>query len=248
MRYFMELSYSGKNFHGWQIQPDSPSVQQEIQDKLAQLFQQKIEILGAGRTDTGVHAKQMYAHLDLEEEIITEELQFKLNSMLPAGIAIHDIFQVPEDAHARFDAVSRTYQYQIIRKKDPFESDHSWLVYKELDVAEMNKAASLLKDYENFKCFSRSRTDVKTYNCKITEAFWTQENDQLVFQITANRFLRNMVRAIVGTMVEIGLGKYPAEELKEIIKSENRSRAGASVPAHGLYLTRIVYPEEIRLT
>ncbi|WP_037315760.1 tRNA pseudouridine(38-40) synthase TruA [Salegentibacter sp. Hel_I_6] len=243
MRYFLELSYFGKAYHGWQNQPNAISVQEEIEKALSVIFQSEIAIVGAGRTDAGVHAKQIFAHFDVEEELKQEAFQFKLNSLLPEDIALQDFFKVKPDAHARFDALSRSYEYHVVQQKDPFLEDRSYFVKNSLDIEKMNQAAEILKDYTNFKCFSKSKTDVKTYNCKITEAVWKKENEVLVFHITADRFLRNMVRAIVGTLLEIGLGKKPVDHMHEIIKSKDRSRAGTSVPAKALYLTRVTYPE-----
>ncbi|HEY9185758.1 MAG TPA: tRNA pseudouridine(38-40) synthase TruA [Salegentibacter sp.] len=241
MRYFIELAYFGKRYHGWQNQPDAISVQEKIEMALGKLFQKTIEITGAGRTDAGVHAKQIFAHFDILEEIDTEQLQYKLNSMLPKDIAVNDIFKVEPLAHARFDALSRSYEYLIINKKDPFLMDRAYFLKKSLDVDKMNQAAEILKTYTNFKCFSKSRTDVKTYNCKIEEARWEWNGEILRFSITADRFLRNMVRAIVGSLIEIGLGKTSVDNLHEIIKSEDRSKAGTSVPAKALYLTKVTY-------
>lgn len=241
MRYFIELAYFGKAYHGWQNQPGAITVQEVIESKLTRLFQTKIEITGAGRTDAGVHARQLFAHFDLLENINTKSLIYKLNSMLPKDIAVYNIFAVHPEAHARFDAQSRSYEYYIIKKKDPFLMDRAFFVKNDLDMEKMNEAAGILKTYTNFKCFSRSRTDVKTYNCKIEEAIWKKQGDLLVFHITADRFLRNMVRAIVGSLIDVGFGKTGVENLHEIIKSEDRSRAGTSVPAHGLYLTQVKY-------
>ncbi len=243
MRYFLELSYFGKAYHGWQNQPNAISVQEEIENAISVVFQHKIDIVGAGRTDAGVHAKQIFAHFDVEEELQKEAFQFKMNSLLPADIALKDVFKVRSDAHARFEALSRSYEYHIVQQKDPFLEDRSYFLKNRLNVEKMNQAAEILKDYTNFKCFSKSKTDVKTYNCKISEAVWKTEGEVLVFHISADRFLRNMVRAIVGTLLEIGFGKQPVESMHEIIKSKDRSRAGTSVPAKGLYLTRVTYPE-----
>ncbi|MCM8569073.1 tRNA pseudouridine(38-40) synthase TruA [Gramella jeungdoensis] len=247
MRYFIELSYFGKAYHGWQNQPNSISVQEVLEENLSKVLRKSAEIVGAGRTDAGVHAKQMFAHFDHNEVLDEALLKYKLNSMLPKDIAIADIFKVREDAHARFDAISRSYEYHIVQEKDAFEQDFAWLLRQKIDLKKMNEAASILKAYTNFKCFSRSRTDVKTYNCRIEQAEWKKEDNKLVFHITADRFLRNMVRAIVGTLIEIGQNKYPVSQMHKIIESEDRGEAGASVPAHGLYLTRIIYPENIRL-
>ena len=247
LRYFIELSYFGKAYHGWQNQPDSITVQEVLEKNLSKILRSKIDIVGAGRTDAGVHSKQMFAHFDSEQGIDTALLKYKLNSMLPKDVAISEIFQVQEDVHARFDAVSRSYEYHIVQEKDPFLKDFAWLLKHDLDMNKMNKAAQALYDYSNFKSFSKSRTDVKTYNCRIDHAKWELEGNKLVFHITADRFLRNMVRAVVGTLVEIGQDKYPVSHIHEVIKSEDRGKAGTSVPAHGLYLTRIEYPENIRI-
>lgn len=247
MRYFIELSYFGKAYHGWQKQPNAISVQEVLENNLSKMLNTRIEVVGAGRTDSGVHAKQLFAHLDLQDEINTEETTYRLNCMLPKDIVIEEIFKVKNDAHARFDALSRTYEYHLIQKKNVFLSENTYLLKQELNVAAMNSAAQILKTYTNFKCFARSRTDVKTYNCEIVKAEWQYEKEKLVFYITADRFLRNMVRAVVGTLLEIGTGKLKPEAIHEIIKSKDRGRAGTSVPAHGLYLTRIEYPKSIRI-
>jgi tRNA pseudouridine38-40 synthase len=247
LRYFIELSYFGKAYHGWQNQPDSISVQEMLEEKLSKVLHPGIQIVGAGRTDAGVHAKQMFAHFDTEKLIDEALLKYKMNSMLPKDIAVAAVFEVEADAHARFDALSRSYEYHIVQEKDAFSKDFAWFFKHALDVNKMNEAALALKDYTNFKSFSKSRTDVKTYNCRIDNAEWKVKDEKLVFYITADRFLRNMVRAIVGTLVEIGQGKYPVSHIHEVILSEDRGKAGTSVPAHGLYLTRIIYPENIRI-
>jgi len=246
LRYFIELSYNGKAYHGWQYQPNAISVQEVIEDALTKLLKETTRIVGAGRTDAGVHAKQMFAHFESNAAFSIEKLKFKMNSFLPKDIAIHDIFEVNETAHARFDALSRTYNYRISTKKNVFEYDQSYFMRHDLDIDKMNAASKILFEYENFKCFSRSNTDVKTYNCTMMTAKWTIEGSELVFTIKANRFLRNMVRAIVGTMVDIGLGKKELLNLHEIIKSQDRTKAGTSVPGHALYLTKIEYPEHIK--
>lgn len=240
----MELEYFGKAYHGWQRQPNALSVQEVVEESLCTLLQQNVEIVGAGRTDAGVHARQIFAHFDAEA-IPESDLVFRMNSLLPKDISVKDLLQVTPEAHARFDAVSRSYEYHLVTRKDVFAVDTAYYIQKELDVEKMKAAASILLEYTNFKCFSRSRTDVFTYNCKIEKAAWEQREDKLIFHITADRFLRNMVRAIVGTLLQIGLGKMEVEEMHRIIKSEDRSKAGASVPAHGLYLTGIIYPKSI---
>jgi tRNA pseudouridine38-40 synthase len=247
LRYFIELSYNGKDYHGWQNQPNAISVQQVLEEAFSVLLQTKIEIVGAGRTDTGVHASQMFAHFDVEFEIDISTLAFKLNSFLPNDISIHDIFKVKDDAHARFDAISRTYHYKISTTKNVFTINFAYRLQVPLDIKKMNDACNILLQYKDFQCFSKSNTDVKTYYCTIEKAEWIEEQNDLIFIISADRFLRNMVRAIVGTMINIGLGKIQVKDLISIIESKNRSEAGFSVPAHGLYLTQITYPESLKL-
>lgn len=245
MRYFIELSYNGTAYHGWQNQPNAITVQQVLEETLSTLFQQDIAIVGAGRTDAGVHAAQMFAHFDAALEL-PENLVFKLNSFLPDDIAVQDVFEVQAGAHARFNALSRSYCYRISTKKNVFNTHLAYALHHELAVSKMNQACEILMQYKDFQCFSKSKTDVKTYNCDIMQASWEQNTDELVFTIKADRFLRNMVRAIVGTLINIGVGKLEVEQLHEIIKSKDRSEAGFSVPAHGLYLFNIDYPEQIR--
>ena len=247
MRYFIELSYNGSAYHGWQNQPKDISVQEVVEKALSMLLKEAISIMGAGRTDTGVHASQMFAHFDTHVVFNKTNLVFKLNSYLPKDIAIRNIFKVKDAAHARFDAVSRTYLYRIALKKDVFSFDHSFFVKQGLNVEKMKEASEVLFKYKDFQCFSKSNTDVKTYYCDIMKAKWTLENNELRFVIKADRFLRNMVRAIVGTMINIGLGKIDVEDLHTIIKSKNRCEAGFSVPAHGLYLTEVAYPNDIKI-
>jgi tRNA pseudouridine38-40 synthase len=245
LRYFIELSYKGTHYNGWQIQPNAKSIQQTIEEAISVLLREKIKITGAGRTDAGVHARQMFAHFDTNQSFNSNELTYKLNSFLPQDIAIYNIFPVPQDAHARFDALSRSYEYYIHTKKDPFLNDLSWYYKTDLNIDKMNEAAKFLFKHKDFKSFSKSKTDVKTYICDIKEAFWEKNDHQLVFYITADRFLRNMVRAIVGTLVEVGQGKKSIEEFDFIIKQRDRNKAGFSVPAKGLFLTKIEYPSKI---
>lgn len=241
-RYFLEFSYNGKNYHGWQSQPNAVTIQDTLCKALSTLLRTPLEIIGAGRTDAGVHAKQMYAHFDTATSFDKCLLVSKLNSFLPPAIAVHRILQVSDDAHARFDATSRTYEYHIHTFKDAFINEGSWYFFHQLNVEKMNEAAAILLTYNNFECFSKVHTDVKTFNCKIKNAYWTQQNHTLIFTITADRFLRNMVRAIVGTLINIGLEKIPVDQIHQIIASKNRSNAGFSAPAHGLYLTKVAYP------
>ena len=247
MRYFLELSYNGKDYHGWQIQPDAISVQEVLENAMSTLLKTKIALVGAGRTDTGVHAKQMYAHFDVDETLDDQNLVYKLNSFLPKDIAVHTVFEVKPEAHARFDALSRTYLYRIALTKDVFNFDAVYLIKQDLDVDEMNKATKILFEYKDFQCFSKTHTDVKTYICDIMKAEWTRVGHELHFVIQADRFLRNMVRAIVGTLVNVGLHKIKAEDVHRIIASKDRGEAGYSVPAQGLYLTQIDYPESIKI-
>ena len=241
MRYFIELSYNGKNYHGWQIHPDAISVQEKINNALSTVYQKDIQIVGAGRTDTGVHASQMFAHFDIDK-LIDDNLEFKLNSILPNDIFIKAIFLVDDEKHARFDALSRSYEYKIWLGRNPFLLDFSWQIHSQKpNVTLMNEAAKLLLDYEDFESFSKVKTNVHTFNCNVTEAFWVQKDNQLTFHISANRFLRNMVRAIVGTLLDVGLDKISISDFKNIIESKNRSNAGLSVPAKGLFLTQIKY-------
>jgi tRNA pseudouridine38-40 synthase len=242
LRYFIEFAYKGTHYHGWQYQPKAVSVQETLNNVFSTLLQEKIDIMGAGRTDTGVHASQMYGHFDSKTIIDNTKFIHKINSFLPKDIVVYDIISVHQEAHARFDATSRTYQYHISKSKNIFNNELTWHFNQVLDIDAMNRCAKLLLEFEDFKCFSKSNTDVNTYNCKITEAFWVKENNNLVFTITADRFLRNMVRAIVGTLVNIGLHKITPTDFTKIIEDRNREKAGFSVPAHGLFLTKITYP------
>ena len=245
MRYFLDIAFKGTDYHGWQRQPNAITVQEVVEESIQVLLQKKVAVTGAGRTDTGVHAQQLTVHLDSIDGIEAKEFCYRINKILPSAIAVSNMRQVLPDAHARFDAITRQYKYYIHTKKDPFATDNSYYLLKKPEVQHMNTAAQALLNYTNFKCFSKTRTDVNTYHCTITEAFWEQRDHVLVFTITANRFLRNMVRAIVGTLLEIGFGKLSLTDIPVIIKSENRSDAGYSVPAHGLYLNKIVYPDRL---
>ena len=245
MRYFLELSYNGKNYHGWQVQPNVISVQEKINEGLTKLLRTTINIMGAGRTDAGVHASQMYAHFDIESTIDTALILDRLNSFLPEDIVIKKIFEVDEKSHTRFHAISRSYEYRIYLGRNPFLLDTTWQIYRnKLDVDKMNEAAKLLLIHDDFKCFSKT-ADVNTYICDVTFAAWKLTDNLLTFHISANRFLRNMVRAIVGTLIDIGIGKISIEDFKKIIDSRSRSEAGFSVPARGLFLTHVEYPKEI---
>lgn len=242
MRYFIEFAYNGKEFHGFQVQPDVISVQETLDKALSLLFKQPIQIVGAGRTDSGVHAKQMYAHFDCDIEIDSDYWVSKFNSFLSKNIVIYRFIPVHEDAHTRFDATSRTYEYYIHTFKDVFQNEGSWYYFNELNIDLMNEACKILFEFEDFECFSKTNTDVNTFLCDITEAHWKVNGNQLIFTVTANRFLRNMVRAIVGTLINIGIGKISLDDFRAIIESKNRQKAGFSVPAHGLYLVKVKYP------
>lgn len=220
------------------------TVQEVLEDCMSTVLQQQIEVVGAGRTDTGVHAKQMFAHFDLEDRITDSQIVYKFNQLLPRDIAAIALHEVQSDVHARFDALSRTYEYIITEKKDPFQIESAHYLKNTLDIDAMNQAAKTLFNYKNFKAFSKVHTDVKTYNCKMQFANWERTGHNLVFTITADRFLRNMVRAIVGTMIDIGRGKLEVRDFTKIIESQNRSNAGTSAPALGLYLTKIEYPKD----
>ncbi len=247
MRYFIEIAYNGKNYFGWQRQPDQISVQQVLEETLSTLLREDLKITGAGRTDAGVHSKQLFAHFDFNEIENTEDLVFRMNSFLPKDISVKNIFEVKDDAHARFDAVEREYEYIISLKKDPFLQDFAFQINNKPNVDLMNEAAKILLHYKNFQCFSRSKTDVKTYNCTIVKAYWETQNNTIIFTIAADRFLRNMVRAIVGTLLNVGYGKTSLEEFQNILVSRSREEAGPSAPAHGLYLTKVIYPNNINL-
>ncbi|HBK70090.1 MAG TPA: tRNA pseudouridine(38-40) synthase TruA [Flavobacteriaceae bacterium] len=245
MRYFIKLSYHGGNYHGWQVQPDVVTVQEKLVHSLSVILREKIEIVGAGRTDAGVHAEQLFAHFDVEFKFDSFVIQQKINAFLPDDIVVNAIFLVKDDLHSRFDAISRSYEYRIWLGRNPFLLDSTWQIHQKiLDVTKMNEAAEVLLNYTNFKCFSKSKTDVRTYNCDITEVKWMLDGNRLTFYITADRFLRNMVRAIVGTLIEVGLGKKTKNDVIDIIESEDRSKAGVSVPAKGLFLTKVAYKEE----
>lgn len=247
MRYFIELSYNGKNYFGWQIQPDQNSVQKEVERAFSTIMRTDIKVVGAGRTDTGVHAKQLFVHVDLEEINDAKKLIFRLNSLLPDDISIVKILVVTDDSHARFNAVSREYEYVVTLKKDPFMLDFAHYIHHKPDLILMNEAAEILKNQTDFKCFSKNKTGVKTYNCCIEEAFWHVDGEKLIFTIRADRFLRNMVRAIVGTLLDVGSRKTSLIDFEKILESRSRAEAGTSVPAHALYLTKIIYPKELFL-
>jgi tRNA pseudouridine38-40 synthase len=242
LRFFIEFSYSGTNYHGWQRQPSQTSIQERFEDCISKILSSNISLTAAGRTDTGVHAKKMFAHFDYDKEFDFLKTIHQLNSFLPNDISVRNIFRVNDDDHARFSATSRTYRYVLINKKDPFMQKRAYYLINKLDIKKMNEACKYLLCNDDFKSFSKSKTDVKTYICDIQEAYWTQvDDDTFIFKIKANRFLRNMVRAIVGTLIEVGQNIITIDQFKDIILSKNRGRAGHSVPAHGLYLSEVEY-------
>jgi tRNA pseudouridine38-40 synthase len=245
-RYFIELTYDGTNYHGWQTQPNAVAVQEVLDKALSTILREPIETLGCGRTDTGVHAKEFFAHFDLVDSSSMMDhgiFPRSINSVLPHDIAIKNIILVQAKAHARFDAMLRSYQYHIHFDKDPFKYGYSWLLRDEPDLELMNQAAKIIMEYTDFSCFSKSNTQVKTNNCKISRAEWIKTDDgSIVFHISADRFLRNMVRAIVGTLIMVGKKEIEPDAVRDIIESKNRSNAGTSVPACGLYLTEVIYP------
>lgn len=253
MRYFVTLSYDGTRYHGWQVQPNGISVQEELQRALSLLLRQDIQVTGAGRTDAGVHARMMVAHFDLEggrskeegesrEEIDCKQLVYKLNKLLPQDIAVQKVEPVADDKHARFSALARTYYYYLHTVKSPFLRHYSCELHYPLDFDRMNEAARMLLDYEDFGAFCKSHADVKTTLCQVTKAEWRSVGEgQWLFEITANRFLRNMVRAVVGTLIEVGRGRLSMDDFRRVIEGKRRTEAGESMPAHALFLVKIEY-------
>ena len=239
MRYFMELGYNGAPFFGWQVQPGKETVQGCIENALSLLLREEISVTGCGRTDTGVNARQFFAHFETEQPIEPSRLTDKLNSFLPKEIAIYRIFPVEEGMHARFSAVSRTYKYYVAVTKNPFNFHFSYRIFQKLDVEKMNEAAAILLETSNFTSFSKLHTQVNNNLCRVTEARWEMEDGVLVFTVTADRFLRNMVRALVGTLLQVGKGKITVGEFKAIIARKDRCAAGDSVPAHALFLENV---------
>ncbi|WP_312696446.1 tRNA pseudouridine(38-40) synthase TruA [Sphingobacterium mizutaii] len=243
-KYFLEIAYNGTAYHGWQIQDNAVSVQEKLNQALSILLREEVETIGAGRTDSGVHAKQLFVHFSSKAKVLENKDRFvhSLNALMPFDISAKRLIEVAAEAHARFDATQRSYEYHVHFQKDPFLHEFSWQLRDKPDVEKMNIAALDLLGRQDFSCFSKSNTQVFTNYCDIKRAEWLWEGDRLVFHISADRFLRNMVRAIVGTLMEIGLGKKPIEHIKEVIQSMDRSKAGTSVPACGLYLTEVNYP------
>lgn len=247
MRYFITFSYRGTDFHGSQTQPNGNTVQAEMEAAFATILRQPVPLTFAGRTDAGVHAEKMVAHFDWSDKL-PANLGARLNNLLPDSIAIIDLYRVTDEAHARFDATARTYYYRITTRKDPFIYINHTRVAKGLDFEAMNEAAQRLIGRQDFSSFCRTHTDVKTMICDVREARWVQENEtEAYFVITADRFLRNMVRAVVGTLFEVGKHKMTAAQFGEVIAAHDRCRAGHSAPAEGLSIVEIIYPKNIYL-
>ena len=244
MRYFIDISYDGSNYHGWQIQPNADTVQHQINLAFSTILNEEINVLGAGRTDTGVHAKKMIAHFDTNQTIDFEKFKYRINGFLKKDISLNDIYKVKEDAHARFSAISRTYEYRVSRTKNPF-SVNSYFLLRDLDFQSMKKACKFLHGSHDYTSFAKLHSENYTNNCEVYIANWKEDENSLIFTIKANRFLRNMVRAIVGTLIEIGEGKISFSDIETILMSKDRAKAGYSVPANGLSLIDIEYPKEI---
>ena len=244
MRYFIEVSYNGSNFHGWQIQPNAITVQETIEEAFSTLLKKQIKLTAAGRTDTGVHATQMYAHFDLEELNLLSGLKVKLNSYLGKDISVKNLFKMNKDAHARFDAIEREYKYFITQEKDVHNQNNKYFFSRKLDFKLIQSATQIIKKNKNFKSFCRTRTDVTNFECEIFDFRFEVIEHEIIFTLKADRFLRNMVRSIIGTILDVGLKKTTLKDLNNIINKSNRVYAGSSVPAHGLFLTGIKYPEK----
>jgi len=247
MRYFFEISYNGTNYHGWQSQKNAVGVQQVVEEVFEKLFRKRIEIVASGRTDTGVHCIKQFFHADFEQGLDYPATIQKLNSFLPKAISINAIRKVKQDAHARYSAVERAYEYKITRVKNPFYQDYAYHFFKEINIQTMNAAAALLVGEQDFQCFSKVKTDVNHFICDLKKAHWNQKGDLLVFTIVANRFLRGMVRAVVGSLLDVGSGKTSIKEFQRIIESKDRKKAGMNVPPDGLYLFNVKYPKRIFL-
>lgn len=245
MRYFFEIAYHGANYSGWQSQENAVGVQAVIENVMSKMFRTPVSIIGSGRTDTGVHCEQQFFHTELDKDFEPDLLIQKLNSFLPRDIAIKSIAKVKADASARYDALERTYRYEITRVKNPFLQGLSWHYFKAVKVENMNRAAALLVGEHDFECFSKVKTDVNHFICEVKKAQWVEKDDKLIFTISANRFLRGMVRAVVGTLLDVGTGKITQKEFVSILQSKDRKKAGANVPALGLYLERVKYPARI---
>lgn len=248
MRYLFEIAYNGANYNGWQTQHNGLAVQTVVEEVMSKIFRCTVAITGSGRTDAGVHCEQQFFHTDLPEIVDKQQMLLRLNSFLPRDIVLRSVLEVNADVSARYDAIERSYRYQITRVKNPFLLGLSWHYFKALDVGNMNDAAAFILGEQDFECFSKVKTNVNHFLCDIKQAGWTEQGDDLIFKITANRFLRGMVRAIVGTLLDVGTGKITREEFIAIVHSKDRKKAGANVPAYGLYLEKVKYPSGIILT
>ena len=247
-RYFIYLSYDGAAYHGWQVQPNAATVQQQLEEALSTLMRVPVQVVGAGRTDAGVNAALMVAHVDFPAEVDVKHMVYKLNRLLPPDIAVKTLRRVRDDAHARFDALSRKYHYRVVTAKSPFARRYACRVQPDVDFALMNSAAEILYEYTDFTSFSKLHTDVKTNNCRVTRAVWRKTgDDEWLFEIEADRFLRNMVRAIVGTLLQMGRGKLSLEGFRAVIENKARGEAGDSAPGEALFLVDVKYPEDIFL-
>jgi len=245
MRYFLEIAYDGTRFHGWQVQPNALSVQEVLDDCLSKVLRESISTTGSGRTDTGVHASQQFVHFDASQQLDLQHVVYRLNRILPDDISAYRLCHVADEAHARYDAFSRTYHYHITFRKDPFKRYYAWYHSRPLDVEQMNQAAAILLKYEDFTTFSKVKGDTKHYRCTIYQAEWKQEGEGLAFTIRANRFLRGMVRLVVGTLVDVGRGKLSPAAFEELVAGQDRSKSSGAAPAEGLYLARVEYPEHL---
>lgn len=241
----MDISYRGTNYHGWQIQPNGITVQEEIEKALSTLLKEETAITGSGRTDAGVHAAQQMAHFDIDKPVDPKQLTYKLNSFLGKDISINNIRAVNEEANARFSAIKRTYYYKIHQDKNPFADGLSYHYPYKMDIDEINRACKILLEWENFECFSKVHTEVNHFNCRLQEAKWYRIGSNNLFVISADRFLRGMVRAIVGTLIDVGRGKTSLEVLQEILESRDRNKAGRAVPPEGLFLQEVIYEKDI---
>ncbi|TXK52904.1 tRNA pseudouridine(38-40) synthase TruA [Pontibacter qinzhouensis] len=245
MRYFLEIAYDGTRYHGWQTQPNAHTVQEVLDDCLSKVLRYPISSVGSGRTDTGVHASQQFVHFDVPEPLEVKQACYRFNRLLPPDIVAKQLYAVPDAAHARFDAFARTYHYRITLAKDPFQRYHAYYLNCQPNVQHMNEAAAVLLRYHDFTTFSKVKGDTKHYNCNIYEAVWQQEGNELLFTIRANRFLRGMVRLVVGTLIDVGKGKRSIAEFEAAVASQNRKNASGAAPAEGLYLAKVEYPQQI---
>ncbi|HYG20818.1 MAG TPA: tRNA pseudouridine(38-40) synthase TruA [Ohtaekwangia sp.] len=245
MRYFFEIAYNGTRYNGWQTQHNATGVQTVVENVLSQVLREPVAVVASGRTDTGVHCMQQFFHADIEKTFEEKKLLQQLNSFLPKDIVIRRARKVKDDAHARYDAVERMYYYRITRTKNPFTAGLAWHYFKPVDVPRMNKAAAMMVGHHDFECFSKVKTDVNHFLCDVKRASWREKGDELEFTIVANRFLRGMVRAAIGTLLDVGTAKISLGDFKNILESRDRKKAGANVPAHGLYLSKVKYPASV---